>query len=114
MIFFINNRDYRWYAEDMIHLSSLTVQRIFEQFTNCYVSSDCVPIMKEISSIKSDINHRPQFIHSEAYITHLKNTLKRIHILSDRLHIKNISINFDEEIQSINSKLHHIQSNYIA
>ena len=40
-------RDYRFYAEDMVHPSPLAVKYIFEKFTETYISSTSIKQMSE-------------------------------------------------------------------
>lgn len=52
-------RDYRWYAEDMVHPSAAAVKYIFERFKESCISEDCYGMMdEELKKTKRD-NHRP-------------------------------------------------------
>src|SRR5574344_1935339 len=52
-------RDYRWYAEDMIHPSAAAVKYIFERFKESFISPDSYKRMEEeLKKTKSE-NHRP-------------------------------------------------------
>lgn len=52
-------RDYRFYAEDMIHPSSVAVDYIWERFTEAYITSEAQQTMKLADSIQKGLSHRP-------------------------------------------------------
>lgn len=52
-------RDYRFYASDMLHPSAQAVDYIWEKFTSAWISSDALPIMDEVASVRRAIAHRP-------------------------------------------------------
>lgn len=51
-------RDYRFYASDLIHLSDLTVQYIFNRFQRCYFNEETLNCIKEIRKIVQAKEHR--------------------------------------------------------
>lgn len=51
-------RDYRFYAGDMIHPSTVAVDYIWEKFTDCFFSEPTVKIWNEVSKITRAMNHR--------------------------------------------------------
>jgi hypothetical protein len=52
-------RDYRFYAEDMIHLSEVAVDHIWQRFSETFISGDAVKIMGEVQKIVDAASHRP-------------------------------------------------------
>ena len=52
-------RDYRWYAEDMVHPSIAAVKYIFERFKESCISGDCYGRMDEELKKTKRENHRP-------------------------------------------------------
>ncbi len=52
-------RDYRFYAEDMIHPNKIAINYIWERFIATWFSEETKPIMKEIDIIQKGIAHRP-------------------------------------------------------
>jgi hypothetical protein len=64
-------RDYRFYADDMIHLSSKAVEYIWECFCQCYFSKETQMVMNEWTEIKKAIDHKPFRPDSDAYRTFL-------------------------------------------
>jgi len=51
-------RDYRFYAEDMIHPSQTAIDYIWERFTQAWVSADAEGIMKTVDTIQKGLKHR--------------------------------------------------------
>ncbi|MCA1966506.1 MAG: GSCFA domain-containing protein [Flavobacterium sp.] len=52
-------RDYRFYAEDMLHPSQTAVDYIWIQFFENYISESQFGLMNEICSIQKGLKHRP-------------------------------------------------------
>ncbi|MDR2064742.1 MAG: GSCFA domain-containing protein [Prevotellaceae bacterium] len=50
-------RDYRFYANDMLHLSSLAVDYIWQKFSNAAISDESLKIIDEIEKIFSAKSH---------------------------------------------------------
>lgn len=51
-------RDYRFYAEDMTHPSSVAVDYIFEKFSDAVMSADQIAVMRRVEKIVEGLNHR--------------------------------------------------------
>jgi hypothetical protein len=71
-------RDYRFYAEDMIHPNQTAINYIWEKFSDMWISEDSLKTMKEIETIQRGINHRPFYPKSEQHQQFLKSIKKRI------------------------------------
>ena len=71
-------RDYRFYADDMIHLSSKSVEYIWECFSRCYFSKETQAVMKEWMEIKKAIDHKPFRPNSDAYRAFLSQIVLKI------------------------------------
>ena len=52
-------RDYRYYANDMIHPSEVAIDYIFERFTETYLTDEAIRTAEEIKKIKKSLSHRP-------------------------------------------------------
>ena len=52
-------RDYRFYAEDMLHPNQTAIDYIWIQFFENYVSESVFGLMNEICSIQKGLQHRP-------------------------------------------------------
>lgn len=52
-------RDYRFYAEDMLHPSSVAIEYIWERFSETSISPESHSVMEEVKSIQKGLQHRP-------------------------------------------------------
>lgn len=71
-------RDYRFYSDDMIHLSSKAVEYIWECFSRCYFSKETQAIMKEWAEVKRALDHKPFRPNSDAYRAFLSQIVLKI------------------------------------
>lgn len=94
-------RDYRFYADDMLHPSDKAVDYIWQRFTENYLSDDTRGFLKEWAEIQKAINHRPLQPESEAYKRFLSQTLLKMKRISEKFPF------FDstKEMEIIKSKL---------
>ncbi len=67
-------RDYRFYAEDMLHPNQVAIDYIWERFKETSISKTAFPIMDEVESIQKSLSHKPFNPKAES---HLKFELKR-------------------------------------
>lgn len=51
-------RDYRFYAEDMIHPNQTAIDYIWERFTEAFIAHDAQATMKLVDSIQKGLQHR--------------------------------------------------------
>ena len=52
-------RDYRFYAEDMLHPSQMAIDYIWKRFSENYISEENFATMEEVCSIQKGLAHRP-------------------------------------------------------
>lgn len=52
-------RDYRFYAEDMLHPGKVGIDFIWEKFVQTWFTSDAELLLKEIDNIQKGLAHRP-------------------------------------------------------
>jgi hypothetical protein len=60
-------RDYRFYAEDMIHPNQVAIDYIWQRFTETSISEESQSIMKEVETIQRGLAHRPFNPNSESH-----------------------------------------------
>lgn len=60
-------RDYRFYAEDMLHPSPLAIDYIWKRFSETNISGESHSIMKEVEAIQRGLAHRPFNSNSESH-----------------------------------------------
>ncbi|MBO7636866.1 MAG: GSCFA domain-containing protein [Paludibacteraceae bacterium] len=71
-------RDYRFYADDMLHPSEFALKYIWERFSDCYFSEETKAINKEVESLNQALHHRPFNPESHSYKTFQEQTQTRI------------------------------------
>lgn len=82
-------RDYRFYAEDMIHPNQTAIDYIWERFTNTYVSEEAQQTMKLADGIQKGLQHRSFNPESDSHKKFLDNLGTKIASLSKKHpHIK--------------------------
>jgi len=52
-------RDYRFYAEDMIHPNQTAINYIWKRFSETWISDSAFPVMEQVDSIQKSLQHRP-------------------------------------------------------
>lgn len=94
-------RDYRFYADDMLHPSPLAVEYIWQRFAETFIHSDSVSIMKEWIHIVKAIHHKPFNPQSEQYRHFILKTLLKI----ERIKEKFPYFDIEKELNTLKSKL---------
>lgn len=74
-------RDYRFYAEDMIHPSQTAIDYIWKKFSESWISEEAFATMQEIENIQKGLNHRPFNEKSEQHLVFLGKLQQRIAVL---------------------------------
>lgn len=75
-------RDYRFYAEDMLHPSQQTVAYIWERFAEAFFSEDTRRFLEEWRPIKEALAHRPFRPDSDEYKEFLAATMRKAELLA--------------------------------
>lgn len=86
-------RDYRFYAEDMVHPSEVAVRYVWERFSRSCLSQEALRIMEESENIRKMLSHKPFHPDSEEY----KRFLGQIVLKIDRLNGKYPYLDFQKE-----------------
>ena len=71
-------RDYRFYAEDMIHPSTTAIEYIWECFGNCCFNKETIAINESVEEIIRGLGHRPFDSRSEGYKQFLRGVIEKI------------------------------------
>lgn len=71
-------RDYRFYADDMLHPSSQAVAYIWQQLVVHYFSDAAKEFLGEWAPLKAALNHRPFDADSEAYHAFMDKTMLKV------------------------------------
>ncbi len=81
-------RDYRFYAEDMLHPNKMAIQYVWEKFKYVWIASEAEKTMTEIDNIQKGMQHRAFNQDSEAHQHFLKQLeLKKKELQSQIPHI---------------------------
>ncbi|MEP7143318.1 MAG: GSCFA domain-containing protein [Ferruginibacter sp.] len=92
-------RDYRFYAEDMVHPNYPATNYVWEKFVTACIDQSTQKLMKEINLLNAAKNHRPFNPASEQHQKFLQTNLEKI----NQLHKQYPYINFEEEINHFRS-----------
>lgn len=71
-------RDYRFYAEDMIHPNDVAIRYIWEIFNDTYLDDDTKKLCQQWQNISRAIAHRPFNEETEEHKQFLKQTLLKL------------------------------------
>ncbi len=92
-------RDYRFYAEDMVHPNYAATNYVWEKFMSACMDEETLSLMKEINVINAARQHKPFHPGSEQHKKFLATHLQKIKdILSRYPHVP-----FEEELAYFNS-----------
>ena len=80
-------RDYRFYAEDMLHPSQTAIDYIWKRFSENYISEENFATMEEVCSIQKGLAHRPFNPNSEQHTQFLSDLQKKITLLKNNFNI---------------------------
>lgn len=86
-------RDYRFYADDLVHPSRQAVEYIWEKFSEAAIDAPDRELIPQVMKILKVRNHKPLQPHSEAYRTLCARTMEAARNLEETQ-----GIDFSEEI----------------
>ena len=84
-------RDYRFYAEDMIHPNATAIQYIWERFRDTWMSDTAIKIMEEVNSIQKDLAHKPfnpDSLQNQKFIKNIAVKIKQLQIKHPNIDFK--------------------------
>ncbi|TDE29783.1 GSCFA domain-containing protein [Flavobacterium ranwuense] len=61
-------RDYRFYAEDMLHPNQVAIDYIWKRFKEAFISEAAFATMEEVENIQKSLSHRPFNPDSESHL----------------------------------------------
>ena len=91
-------RDYRFYADDMVHPSAMAIEYIWECFGECYFDQNVRKLNERIKEISRGMAHRPFNAASEGCRTFLGALLKKM----EELEKEHPYLNFEKEKRQCN------------
>lgn len=84
-------RDYRFYADDMLHPSSLAVEYIWERFCRSFLTAQSQSLLNEWESIRKATEHKAFRMDSEAHRRFLEQTRLKAERFSEKFPFFDIS-----------------------
>lgn len=70
-------RDYRFYSDDMIHLTEFTVDHIWSIFKDNLVDKLSCEVAEKVQQLINAVNHKPFNKNTEKHVVFLNNSLKK-------------------------------------
>ncbi len=77
-------RDYRFYADDMLHPSQVAVDYIRQCFAETYFPPQTQTVLKEWEPLRLALNHRPLHPESEEYRRFVRQNMLKLQQLSEK------------------------------
>lgn len=78
-------RDYRFYAEDMLHPNQTAMDYIWIKFFENYVNEKEFGLMQQVCDIQKALHHKPFNPNSESHLKFLQNVESKISSLKEKL-----------------------------
>ena len=97
-------RDYRFYADDLLHPNKQAVDYIWEKFSETFFENETALLNKQIDKMMLAFQHRPFNEDSVAHQKFISNSIEQMHEIMR----KNPSVDFQHEIMQFKSKLNHV------
>ena len=94
-------RDYRFYADDMLHPSPLAIRYLWECFSETFFSPETKQVIVAVQDIRRDLAHKPFHPESEAYQRFLGQIVLKI----ERLIGKYPYLDFQKETELCHMRL---------
>lgn len=94
-------RDYRFYANDMLHPSEQAVSYIFEKFKTTFIDDKSRQFMDKWQKISQSLGHQPLQANSAAHQQFLANLLKELSQIKE--------VDVKKEIDLVNKRLQSLQ-----
>lgn len=94
-------RDYRFYAEDMVHPSAVAVEYIWECFSECYFDENTKAMNRGVEEVVRGLGHRPFDVGSEGYRRFVSALIGKMESLA----AKYPQLDFENEIKQCNTLL---------
>jgi len=74
-------RDYRFYADDLVHPNNQMTQYIWEKFRETYMDEDTIDLMDELEPVIQAAKHKPFHPGSDSHKKFLNRQIKNIEVL---------------------------------
>lgn len=95
-------RDYRFYAEDMIHPSSIAIEYIYKHFAEAYLSVNTQQMIADGTKLTQAIGHRPINTDGNEYRTFIDTTIQRLENFRQKYNLESDSYNIKQGVKILN------------
>jgi hypothetical protein len=95
-------RDYRFYAADMIHISEVAINYIWEKFEAALILDESRKISKEVQKIIAAANHRPFNQFTKEHLSFLQKQLLKLKHLEQKYPFVNLGDEKQKFVNQIN------------
>jgi GSCFA family len=91
-------RDYRFFAEDLVHPNYYATQYVWEKFVDTCINEDTKKLMQEITEVNTAFNHKPFNATSNQHKMFLETFYNKVKILQQQ----NSHLDFSKELAYFN------------
>jgi hypothetical protein len=74
-------RDYRFFANDMLHPTAQAIEYVWEKLADVLLPADTINLLKELDNIAAAVSHRPRNAGSEAHMKFKDKYLAKINTM---------------------------------
>jgi len=85
-------RDYRFYADDMIHISDVAVDHIWDKFQKSLIDNESQQIAVQVQKVIKAANHKPLHQNTPEYMRFLQQMTEEINRLENKYKLLNLTI----------------------
>jgi hypothetical protein len=94
-------RDYRFYADDLLHPTPFAEEYIWQKFGARYFSDDTHALLSEWAQIRHALAHRPFHPESTTHLAFLRNTLSQLEQIKGKMDVKKEIADLAHKLQSL-------------
>lgn len=98
-------RDYRYYAEDMVHISPTAVEHIWNKFESALIREESQKLSTKIKPLIASIEHRPIYKYTKEHLNFVKKQLINVTSFKQKYPF----LLFDSEIEYVNTQIKEIE-----
>jgi len=91
-------RDYRFYADDLVHPSTMAEEYIWQKFQQRYMNEETQQLIKDYNKIRQAIQHRPFYPESPQHQDFLRKTIEKLKRFKGKIPI-------EEELEALKKQL---------
>ena len=95
-------RDYRFYADDLIHPSSSASEYVWKKFTDAFMDKETLDFVHQWQKLSQSIRHKPFQTATPQYKLFLEKTINKLELLSGK-------VDTTEEIRTLKTRLNEIE-----